>query len=268
MATKFLMGCLALWACVGVVAREAGECMLQSVDGTEFAFRWCPPGTFFMGSPDGEGFSSEKPRHAVTLTQGFWILDREVTQTQWRAVMGEAHPCFFEGGDLPVGNVTLNDCEAFCEKWNEKFGSQLGLQAEVPTEARWEYACRAGTETVFSFGNSLNGTQANCRGTSPYDAEPGPDRGETTPAGMFSPNPWGIHDMHGNLWEWCTDGYRDGYSSEPVIDPTGPEGLPSRVNRGGSCLSGARSCRSANRFANSPDWADDDLGFRFILISK
>ncbi|MDO4575234.1 MAG: formylglycine-generating enzyme family protein [Planctomycetia bacterium] len=181
--------------------RMAGERMVKTAYGVEFAFRWCPAGCFMMGSPSSElGRDDDETQHRVTLTKGFWMLETEVTQAMWESVMGD-NPSYFKGSNLPVEKVSWDDCQKFCQKLRSQ-----GLNVQLPTEAQWEYACRAGTTTPFSFGSTLNGDKANCDGNYPYGASTeGTYLKKTAPVGSYSPNAWGLYDMHGNVYEWCAD---------------------------------------------------------------
>ncbi|MDO4568897.1 MAG: formylglycine-generating enzyme family protein [Planctomycetia bacterium] len=248
--------------------RSAGERMVRTIWGVEYAFRWCPAGSFMMGSPPGGGQPSENPQHLVTLTKGFWMLETEVTQAMWERVMG-SNPSHFKRSNLPVESVNWLDCTRFCEKISEL----SGLKIQLPTEAQWEYACRAGTTTAFSFGNTLFGGKANCDGNSPDDANSLDSTKiiinikRTTPVGSYSPNAWGLYDMHGNVWEWCSDWYGSGYyATSPTSDPNGPESGSQRVFRGGSWGNSAEFCRSALRRCDDPTYSCDHVGFRLIFV--
>jgi len=220
-----------------------------------------------MGSPKGF-FAGEKGRYSdetqcrVTLTKGFYLGKHEVTQSQWGQVMG-SNPSKFKGADRPVEEVSWNDVTLFCKKLTEieRRAGRLsdGMAYQLPTEAQWEYACRAGTTTAFSFGESLTSRQANIRG--------GP--GETTEVGTYPANPWGFHDMHGNVWEWCADWYGD-YPSGAARDPVGPAGGSCRVGRGGSWFGAASGARCADRVRIGPAYSSSYLGFRLSLrpVSK
>ena len=194
-----------------------------------------PAGTFLIGSPETEKARGEdETRHEVTLTQPFLIGKYPVTQAQWRAVMG-SNPSYFQGANLPVENVSWDDAQSFCVKVHEKTGHTVCL----PTDAQWEYSCRAGTSTPFHFGQELNGTQANCDGNYPYGTtQKGPYLGKTSPVGSYPANAWGLYDMHGNVWEWCQDWYSD-YPKQSVTDPRGPEVGSNCVSRGGCWNVGA-----------------------------
>ena len=235
------------------VTPKPGDRKVETVNGVEFAFRWCPPGTFMMGSPDTEeGRYDDETQHQVTPTKGFWMLETEVTQKQWKAVM-ENNPSKFEGDDLPVEMVMWNDCQEFCKKC-----TQLGLPVQLPTEAQWEYACRAGTTGAYA-GNlddmAWYGAYSTSKGTSTERT--------TYPVGTKKANAWGLYDMHGNVWEWCQDWNAD-YSSGSVTDPAGPENGSFRVYRGGSWYYYAGYCRSASRFSDVPEGRDGYLGFRVL----
>ena len=240
---------------------KPGERMVKTADGVEYAFRWCPAGKFMMGSPGSESsrYDDEGPRHEVTLTKGFWMLETEVTQAMWKSVTGD-NPSHFKGDNLPVENVSWDDCQKFCRK----LSSKIGLEISLPTEAQWEYACRAGTITPFSFGSTLNGDNANCDGNYPYGTSTnGQYLQKTAPVKSYAPNAWGLYDMHGNVWEWCQD-WKDDYPSGSVTDPTGPNSGSSRVLRGGCWVSLALSCRSVSRSRLLPDGRNDVVGFRVV----
>ena len=189
---------------------------------------WCPPGSFMMGSPETEDDRcSDETRHRVTLKQGFWMGKYEVTQLQWESVMGE-NPSSFKGGNRPVEWVSWDDCQVFIRKIN----ADGKVTVALPTEAQWEYACRAGTTTPFSFGQFLNGDKANCDGNYPYGkTAKGYHRKETTSVGSYAPNAWGLYDMHGNVFEWCVERY--GKYGGDATNSTGATSGPYRVARGG-----------------------------------
>ena len=240
---------------------KAGDRKVAVVNGVEFAFRWCPAGTFMMGSPTDEaGRLGNEKQHRVTLSKGFWMMETEVTQKQWKAVMGSLPDCGFKGDNLPVERVFWNDCQEFCTKC-----TRLGLPVQLPTEAQWEYACRAGSTTAYFWGNALNGDKANCDGNYPCGTTTkGKFLNKTTPVGSYQPNAWGLYDMHGNVYEWCQDWYGGDYPSGSVTDPTGPSSGSSRVVRGGSWLYIAADCRSASRIYLVPDGRNSYLGFRCV----
>ena len=216
-------------------------------------FRWIEPGSFMMGSPEDEAErdDDEGPRHLVTLSSGFWLGATACSQSLWQAVMGE-NPNRFKGDDRPVENVSWEDVQGFLRKLEDLVP---GCFADLPTEAEWEYACRAGTPTRYNFGDEISRDRVNYGGK------------ETVQVGSLPPNAWGLHEMHGNVWEWCADGLRD-YTSSSVVDPRGPEGPGApRASRGGSWIYGARGARSAYRFAARPGFALDVRGFRLCLRS-
>ena len=203
------------------------------------------PGTFTMGSPSTEdGRFDDETQHEVTLSKGFWLGKYEVTQAQWQSVMGE-NPSKFPGGNHPVENVSWDDCQSFVRKVN----SAQSCGARLPTEAEWEYACRAGSTGAYAGNGNLNdmGWYGENSGS------------ETHPVGQKQANAWGFHDMHGNVWEWCND-FGD-YGGD-TTDPTGPTSGGTRVLRGGGWNGNVRGCRSAFRNDYGPDLHDCDGGFR------
>ncbi|QLH40288.1 MAG: SUMF1/EgtB/PvdO family nonheme iron enzyme [Defluviicoccus sp.] len=231
-------------------------------------FRWIESGTFQMGSPDDEPerWANEGPRHRVTLSRGFWLADTACTQALWRAVMG-GNPSAFNGDDRPVERVSWDDVQAFLGRLKEMVS---GLDPRLPTEAEWEYACRAGTVTPFSFGAQITPEQVNYDGDFPYvGGKKGIDRGETVPVKSLPPNAWELYEMHGNVWEWCADGMRT-YTAEQQVDPFGELGegdAALRAIRGGSWGGAAWRVRSADRGAIHPGNAINDQGFRVSLRS-
>ena len=233
--------------------------------GVRQRLRWIPPGKFLIGSPEDEPerLKDEGPQQQVALNQGLWLFDTACTQALWQAVMGE-NPSSFQGADRPVEKVSWNDCQEFLTRLNREIP---GLQLILPSEAQWEYACRAGTSTPFSFGETISPEQVNYNGNYPYtNGEKGRDRGETVPVGSLPVNPWGLYEMHGNVDEWCHDGLRS-YGAEPIADPMGPLEVGAlRVIRGGAWYYEARGCRSANRHAIVPGYRDDSLGFRCARV--
>ena len=224
---------------------------------------WVEPGTFTMGSPTSErGRYNSETQHQVTLTKGFYLGKYEVTQAQWKKVMG-SNPSKFKGANRPVEMVSWNDAVAFCKKLTEmeKKAGRVpeGMAYQLPAEAQWEYACRAGTTTVYSWGDSISSKNASFQRN--YDEG-------TTPVGKYPPNPWGFHDMHGNVWEWCADWWGF-YTSGSVTDPEGPASGSYRVLRGGSWNPGGTNLRSAERDSTNPSNRNYTLGFRVgFLPSK
>ena len=239
-------------------------------------------GTFTMGSPGSEpNRDDDETQHQVTLTQDFFMQETEVTQGQWRAVMG-ANPSFFQncGENCPVESVSWDDVQEFLEQLNAQ--TTDGYTYRLPTEAEWEYAARAGSETAFCEGditepegndpilNTLgwyyensNAGYAGC-----YEWSDGRCCGPQPVRGK-NPNVWGLYDMHGNVYEWCSDWY-GAYPTTNVSDPLGPSSGAYRVLRGGSWFNYARYCRSANRHGNRPGYRNGDNGFRLAasLVSR
>jgi sulfatase modifying factor 1 len=225
-------------------------------------FVWIPPGNFVMGSPNSEAErSDDEIQHKVTLSKGFYMAVHLVTQEQWQAVMGN-NPSHFKGEkSLPVDQVSWGDCQEFIKKLREKDKKPYRL----PTEAEWEFCCRAGTKTPFHFGDTISTEQANYNGDFTYgDGKKGVCRKKTTPVGSFPANASGLHDMHGNVWQWCQDWYGD-YPQNDVVDPQGAEKGESRVLRGGSWDDSPGYCRSAYRYGFGPGVRDDDVGFRLCF---
>lgn len=232
----------------GLTGEFPGQrCRLELRDtGVEMCFCWCPPppgGRFVMGSPSDEAERSNiENQREVEIREGFWLAQHPVNQQQWQAVMG-SNPSLRGKGELhPVDSVSWNDAQKFCKR--------AGLR--LPSEAEWEYACRAGTTTPFGIGvgKYLNAQMANFDGNYPYG--PGREgfrwlcRERTLPQGSFPPNAWGLHDMHGQLWEWCEDEY----------------GGRVRVLRGGSWIDHGRDARSASRRGFDPGSRLINFGFR------
>jgi formylglycine-generating enzyme required for sulfatase activity len=235
-------------------------------------FRWIEPGEFMMGSPadEPEREKHEGPRHRVRLTTGFWLADTACTQALWMAVMGvEDASRFQEDARNPIGNVSWDDVSGASGFLQRVASLAPGVVAELPTEAEWEYACRAGSETPFNFGATISPEQANYNGNYSYaGGRKGEYRQKTVPVKSFLPNDWGLYDMHGNVWEWCADGLRD-YADKTGEDPRGPEGEDApRVVRGGSWNNGAGWLRSAFRDGGRRVFRGVYLvgrGFRFVL---
>ena len=231
---------------------------------------WIKPGTFMMGSPKGElGRDDEdEARHQVTLSAGYWLGKYEVTQAQYEAIMG-TNPSLFKGTDLPVGMVTWNDANEFCKKLTaiEKTAGRLpeGYIYSLPTEAQWEYACRAGTTTALNSGKNITNDYGVCPnmdevGWYRYNSDSKPH-----PVGQKQPNAWGLYDMHGNIVEWCLDLYKEHYPTSPVTDPVELNtGDASRVSRGGSWGFDPLWCRSAARLPLEE--TAEDIGFRVALV--
>jgi formylglycine-generating enzyme required for sulfatase activity len=213
-------------------------------------FVWIPPGNFMMGSPkEEEARDDNETQHKVTLTKGFYMGIHLVTQEQWKEIMGK-NPSEFKGEkNLPVETVSWDDCQKFIKKLREKDKKPYRL----PTESEWEYACRAGTTTPFYYGKTISTDQKN--------------REKTTPVGSFPANAWGLHDMHGNVWEWCQDWFGD-YPQKDLVDPQGPDAGKDRVLRGGSWNQYPKDCRSACRNGHVPGYRIYifDWGFRLCFF--
>ncbi|MBQ9873965.1 MAG: SUMF1/EgtB/PvdO family nonheme iron enzyme [Thermoguttaceae bacterium] len=246
---------------------SAGTRKTIAVNGVDFPFRFCPDGSFLMGASENKKvYDNELPQRAVFLS-GFWILEVPVTQAMWRAVTSRDAPCSFRGERLPVERVTWRECRDFAEALNELNAAPRGLRFSLPSEAQWEYACRAGWKTEYFWGDSLNGTEANCDGKFPFGStSKGPFVGKTTEVGSYKSNAWGVFDASGNVWEWCLDWYGE-YSKDDVRDPFGPSSGTRRVARGGSWSSRAVACRSGYRNCFAPESRRDNLGFRLALSS-
>jgi formylglycine-generating enzyme required for sulfatase activity/tRNA A-37 threonylcarbamoyl transferase component Bud32 len=222
-----------------------------------------PGGTFMMGSPDGEGYHHETPQHQVTL-QPFFMGKYTITQEQYEAVMGN-NPSHFQGKKLPVERVNWHKAVEFCAKLSDKTEKKY----QLPSEAQWEYACRAGTTTPFHFGQTITTDLANYNGNSTYfyaHALKGEYRKKTTSVGSFPPNAFGLHDMHGNVCEWCEDMYKD-YINSPCNGSSWIELNENRLLRGGSWFLSPDNCRSAFRLYNTPVNAYD-FGFRVVCGAR
>jgi formylglycine-generating enzyme required for sulfatase activity len=225
-----------------------------------------PGGTFMMGSPDGEGDDDEKPQHRVTI-QPFFMGKFTITQEQYEAVMSN-NPSRFQGKKLPVERVNWHKAVEFCAKLSEKTGKKY----QLPSEAQWEYACRAGTTTPFHFGQTITTDIANYDGNYTYGSAPkGKYRQQTANVGSFPSNAFGLYDMHGNVWEWCEDMWHKNYINAPC------DGIPwidankkdnrRRLLRGGSWINDSDICRSANRSRNIPANNLDNYGFRVMCMT-
>lgn len=232
--------------------------------GVKLAMVSIRPGTFMMGSPPSEQWRvNDETQHRVTLTKGFELGKYLVTQRQWEAVTGANPSLFARAGssspDCPVEGVSWGDCQIFLNALNSALGGDLRGEFRLPTEAEWEYACRAGTTgAVYGRLNEIAWYSQNSKGS-------------TNPVGLKQPNGWGLHDMIGNVWEWCEDWYGDDASEGPPIidyipgsatDPTGRKSGKFRVRRGGGWEDRPMACRSARRNYNSPNLRHDFLGLR------
>ncbi len=223
-------------------------------------------GSFLMGSPpeEAERFDSESPQHLVNVP-AFFMGKYPVTQAQYQAIMG-TNPANFKGDKRPVEQVTWDDAVEFCEKLSQSTGRKYRL----PSEAEWEYACRAGTTTPFSFGETITTDLVNYDGNFPYASAPkGESRRQTTDVGNFLPNSFGLYDMHGNIWEWCQDIYNENYEAAPTDGSAWLNGNDNdyRLLRGGSWILLASACRSANRDPLARATRDNTVGFRVVAVA-
>ena len=276
---------------------SAGASRTLSIAGVETNFRWCPPGTFTMGSPMSEERRDDDERqHEVRLTKGFWVCEVPVTVAAFRKFVDETgykteaekagdkytwlKPGF--SGDIeysfeqklshPVVCVSWNDAQSYIKWANEKYAPS-GMKIQLPSEAHWEYACRAGSKTAYWWGNAPEDGKGKANVADASAKKKFPDWSTfsfvdgyvyTSPVGSFEANAWGLYDMHGNVWEWCSDWYGD-YPSGDATDPTGPQNGSSRVYRGGGWDSTSGNCRSADRGRNTPEYRSICLGFRLEL---
>lgn len=241
---------------------------------------WCAAGHFRMGSPPSEpGHRPDEKQVEVTLSQGFWISKYEVTQGEWKRVVGQlpGDVMIGEGDDFPVHSVNYAEAEKFCHALTKRARkkSELPQQWEfrLPTEAQWEYACRAGTTTATSFGDKLSSRQANFEKTPYNGAEEGPSLKKAAKVGSYPPNAWGLHDMHGNMFEWCRDWYHTKLpgGSDPYMSVQGTvnsDGTYSRVRRGGAFTDQGVFCRSAFRLRYEPERRSDHIGFRVVAVRE
>jgi formylglycine-generating enzyme required for sulfatase activity len=221
-----------------------------------------PGGTFLMGSPRGYGYPDERPRHRVTVAP-FLMAKCPVTQEQWEAVMGWLPPCRCKGARRPVDRVSWKDATKFCEQLSSKTKRVYRL----PSEAQWEYACRARTTTPFYCGETITTDLANYVGEHTYLLEPkGIYRHEATKVGAFPPNPFGLYDMHGNVWEWCADPWHEDYTGAPADGRVweSDRDTSHRVMRGGSWHDPPNLCRCAVRLKFNPAEGEDFCGFRVM----
>ena len=269
-------------------ARQLGVPVETAIDlggGVALELVLIPPGMFGMGSPPTEAgrFDWEGPVHRVRISRAFYVGKYEVTQEQWQKVMG-TNPSYFKGPKLPVEQVSWDDCQDFLKRLNalvpnpvpapSGVGAGLkpaptgtGYAFRLPTEAEWEWACRAGTRTRFCFGDA----DARLGEYAWYDGNSG---NTTHPVGEKLPNAWGLHDCHGNVWEWCSDWYGE-YSANPwpckfrwTRDPVGPPSGPGRVLRGGSWRDDPRYCRSSFRHIDVPGLRGGSIGLRVAVSSS
>ena len=272
-----------------IAAEESGEPRAKVKNSIGMELTPIPAGKFIMGSPEDQRPKAidhpeeEGPQHEVEIARPFYLGVYEVTQAQYEKVM-DANPSWHtrEGAfalnpftrpksteDYPVEKVTWHEAVAFCDKLSElPDEKRAGRKYRLPTEAEWEYACRAGTTTRFSFGDACNCTEAQCDGRVPVNTKKkGPEPWFTAKVGKYKPNAWGLYDMHGNVAEWCSDWYAlDYYSHSPKQDPTGPEEGTQKILRGGAYLSfPSIFVGSANRQSREPDEKGMDAGFRVVM---
>jgi len=242
---------------------------------------WCPSGRFIMGSPPGEPERrNDEDQVEVTFSNGFWMGKYEVTQGEWKRVIGklpgELTPAGGEGDSFPVYNVNYPEAVAFCSKLTE-LGHKTGelpsdWEFRLPTEAQWEYACRAGTTTATAFGDKISSKQANFQGKPYNGAEEGASLKRATKVGSYPPNAWGIHDMHGNMVEWCRDWYHEklpGGTDPDLSSIKGTmngDGTFSRGRRGSAFTDDGWASRSAFRQRFEPDRRYDHIGFRVAVV--
>lgn len=224
-------------------------------------FVYVAPGSFRMGSPEGEieRHGDENPIRMVHITKGFYLGKFEVTQAQWATIMGE-NPSVFrvfeDAAQHPVDMIAWDDCQSYLEKLNT-----LGLgKFRLPTEAEWEYACRAGTETRYYWGTDSTDWQVHEYAWAFSRAE-----GRSHPVGMKKPNAWGLYDMSGNVWEWCQDWRTNVYDPADTLDPKGAETGTKKIYRGGSWFNEPSALRSANRNGHEPDVKGPNAGLRLVL---
>lgn len=233
-----------------------------------------PGGTFRMGSPAGEGDDDERPQHDVTV-KPFLMGKYPITQAQWRTVAAfskinrdlDPDPSGFKDNNRPVEKVSWYDAVEFCAR----LAKHTGHDYRLPSEAEWEYACRAGTTTPFHFGETITTGLANFNGNDTYASAPkGEYRQQTTDVGSFPPNAFGLYDLHGNVREWCLDHWHDNYQGAPSDGSAGVAGGNSerRLLRGGSWYLIPWACRSADRNRNFPDYRDFNIGFRVVCGSS
>ncbi|MBC8095975.1 MAG: formylglycine-generating enzyme family protein [Akkermansiaceae bacterium] len=235
----------------GVPASKLTE-IIDLGGGVTMEFVLIRPGSFVMGSNSGQ--SDEKPAHKVSLTRPFHLGKYEVTQQQWERVMGH-NPSDFKGTNLPVENVSWNDCQAFLTELSKKIGRKFAL----PTEAQWEYACRAGTTNLYSFGDDLTRLAEHAWYSDNSNFK-------THAVGQKKPNPWGLYDMHGNVFEWCADSYSESYPGGAVTDPAGPLSGALRNIRGGAWLYVPDNLRSSDRGFSPPDYRINEYGLRCVML--
>jgi formylglycine-generating enzyme required for sulfatase activity len=256
------------------IPQKAGESLELKIRGIKYVFRWCPPGEFMMGSPETEnGRKNDETLHKVILTHGFWIMETEVTQAMWNSIMS-FNPSYFIGSNRPVNWTKWDDYQEFIRILNSIDNIPHGFEFSLPTEAQWEYACRAGTTTPFYCGDKLDDKQANIAVNAVKSI------GQPLVVRLYPPNAWGIFDMYGNVSEWCQDIYGD-YPNETVTNPTGLSPIEAtkldsnsiifgfeHVKRGGSYGTEMEKCRSASRNYEKEHSKNFSLGLRLVFMNK
>lgn len=260
MSRLLRVGCLGLLLLVGAdppaSAPAPGQSMtLDLGGGVSVELVLIRPGSFVMGSERGE--ADEMPSHKVILTKPFYLGKYEVTQAQWQAVMGE-NPSQFKGTNHPVDNVSWDDSQIFMQKLGERI---KGGTVQLPTEAQWEYACRAGGGTEYSYGN-------DAAALGEYAWFHGNSGAASHPVGQKRANSWGLYDMHGNVCEWCADWYAGGYPAGEATDPSGASSGDARVLRGESWVSTGETLRSAYRVGTPPEYRNSHVGLRVAFIPQ
>jgi formylglycine-generating enzyme required for sulfatase activity len=237
------------------VGTAAGE--IRELTALKIKFCWCPEGTFKMGSPaDAPGSERNEPQFEVSLSKGYWLQQTELNQSQYEALMG-TNPAYFRGDESPVESVTFAEAKEFCRRLSELPPEKnSGNLYRLPTEAEWEYACRAGSASGFSFGDD----EAMLEDYGWFSKN---SNRTTHPVGLKKPNAWGLHDMHGNVGEWSSDTYGE-YPAGPVIDPRGPESGGQIAVRGGGWFFVPQNARSAHRDAYPATARYAGLGFRLV----
>lgn len=240
-------------------ALTPGAAVSVTLDGRRWTVRWVPAGRFLMGSPlDEPNRDKDEVQHEVVFSRGFFMAETECTQMQWQAIITNK-PNHGKFPNHPVNQVQWREAQDYCRRLTQTHRAQKlipeGWEWDLPTEAQWEYACRAGTTGPFAGDLAeMAWIESN-------------SEGKAHAVKTRKPNAWGLHDLHGNVWEWCRDWYGD-YPTHSVEDPTGPSAGTFRCYRGGSRIYGPRRARSAIRGAMSPEMKGDYLGFRPVLLPR
>ncbi|WP_417911025.1 formylglycine-generating enzyme family protein [Candidatus Electronema sp. PJ] len=239
-----------------------GLWLTLSLNGIRQLFRWIRPGSFFMGAPAEESagyvLPGKETQHEVILSKGFWLAETVVSQELWQAVM-KNNPSGFAGLQQPVERVSWLNAQQFLRRLNALIP---GLSARLPTEAEWEYACRAGSVTPFSFGEEITTEQVNYNAA---EEEGGLCRRQTIEVKSLPANAWGLYEMHGNVWEWCQDSWQDDLGNTSVIDPQAQGSRNLRVVKGGSWVCTAGYVRSASRDRYYAEYNGSSIGFRLAV---